>query len=93
MKQDPTSAFLYTAIAENKLKIGQVQEALEYIDKAIKLDPSLREPYVMAGISDGLIRQGCRSGRLLCAQPLKLDPSKEDAYLHLAVLPDPAVRV
>src|SRR5689334_2479456 len=49
IEADPSSAFLHAAIAEIKLKIGQVQEAMEYIDKAIKLDPALREPYVMAG--------------------------------------------
>ena len=46
---DPDSAFLNASLAEVKLKIGQVQEALEYINRSIKLDPSYRPAYLMAG--------------------------------------------
>jgi tetratricopeptide (TPR) repeat protein len=84
VEEDPASAFLYTAIAENKLKIGLVQEALESINKAIKLDPALREPYVMAGILMASAGKDAEAvGYLRTA--VKLDPAKEDAYLHLAV--------
>src|ERR1039457_6178897 len=84
LEEDPASAFLYTAIAENKLKIGQVQEALENINKAITLDPAFREPYVMAGILMASAGKDSEAvGYLRTA--VKLDPTKEDAYLHLAV--------
>lgn len=84
IEQDPSSAFLYSAMAENKLKIGQVQEALENINRAIKLDPSFREPYVMAGVLMASAGKDTEAvGYLRTA--IKLDPSKEDAYLHLAV--------
>lgn len=81
---DPSSAFLHTAVAEVKLKIGQVSEALEYISNAIKLDPDYREPYVLAGTimaSSGKDLEA--AGYLRTA--VKLDPSKEEAYLQLAV--------
>lgn len=82
--EDPASAFLYAAIAENKLKIGQVQEALENINKAINLDPAFREPYVMAGILMASAGKDSEAAGYL-RTAVKLDPGKEDAYLHLAV--------
>ena len=81
---DPTSAFLYAAVAEVKLKIGQINEALEYIKNSIKLDPSYRTPYILAGTvmaSSGKDQEAV--GYLRTA--VKLDPTKDDAYLQLAV--------
>lgn len=82
--QDPNSAFLYTSLAEVKIKIGQIPEALEYIDKAIKLDPSYREPYLMAGSIMAASGKDSEATAYL-RKAVQLDPSKEDAYLHLAV--------
>lgn len=84
VEADPTAAFLYAAIAENKLKIGQVQEALENVNKAIALDPAFREPYVMAGILMASAGKDTEAAGYL-RTAVKLDPTKEDAYLHLAV--------
>jgi tetratricopeptide (TPR) repeat protein len=84
IEEEPDSAFLHAAIAENKLKIGQVQEALEYIFKAIKLDPAFREPYVMAGVLMASAGKDVEAAGYL-RTAVKLDPAKEDAYLHLAV--------
>src|SRR5512133_1788152 len=47
---EPDSAILHGEVAEIKLKIGQAPEALEYINKAIALDPNYRPPYVLGGI-------------------------------------------
>lgn len=80
---DPSSAFLHSAVAEIKLKIGQVQEALEYIHKAIKLDPAFREPYVMGGVLMATAGKDLEAVEFL-RKAVKLDPAKEDAYLHLA---------
>jgi len=45
IERDPDSALLHSEVAEIKLKIGQVPEALEYIAKAIKLfQPTLVTP-------------------------------------------------
>lgn len=81
---DSESAFLHTAIAEIKLKIGQVLESLEFLNKSIKLDPSYREPYVMAGAIKASAGKDFEAADYL-RKAIKLDPSKEDAYLQLAV--------
>lgn len=81
---DSSSAFLYSSIAEIKLKIGQTAEAVEYLKKAIKLDPSYRPPFVMAGSIMAAAGKDWDAVEYL-RKALKLDPSKEDAYLHLAI--------
>ena len=81
---DPGSAFLYSAMAEYKLKIGQVQEALENINKAIKLDPSFRPPYLMAGALLAATGKDAEAAVYL-RKAIQLDPTKEDAYLQLVI--------
>ncbi len=84
IERDPTSAFLSSAMAENKLKTGQVQDALDNIQRAIQQDPTFREPYVMAGVLMASAGKDAEAvGYLRTA--IQLDPSREDAYLHLAV--------
>jgi len=81
---DPDSAFLYSAMAEYKLKIGQVQEALEYINKSIKLDPAYRPPYLMAGALMAATGKDAEAAVYL-RKAIELDPTKEDAYLQLVI--------
>jgi tetratricopeptide (TPR) repeat protein len=81
---DPDSAFLYTSMAEFKLKIGQVQEAMEYINKAIELDPAYRPPYLIAGALMAATGKDAEAAVYL-RTAIKLDPSKEDAYLQLVI--------
>jgi len=57
---------------------------LEYIEKAIKLDPDYRPPYVIAGILMSSAGKDWEAADYL-RKAVKLDPSKEDAYLHLAL--------
>ncbi len=81
---DPQSAFLHTALAEYKLKIGQVSEALDFINKAIKLDPDYRPPYVMAGSIMSASGRDAEAADYL-RKAVQLDPAKDEAYLQLAV--------
>jgi len=79
---EPDSALMHGEIAEIKLKIGQIHEAFEYIDKAIALDPEYRPPYLLGGVmmaSAGKDREAVDYLR----KAVKLDPARDDAYLHL----------
>jgi tetratricopeptide (TPR) repeat protein len=84
IRLDPDSAFLYTSMAEVKLKIGQVQEAMEYIRKSIELDPAYRPPYLIAGAVLSATGKDAEAAEYL-RTAIKLDPSKEDAYLQLVI--------
>jgi predicted Zn-dependent protease len=63
LAMEPDSAFLHCAMGETKMKAGQVQEELEHINKAIKLDPSTVNPMLLR-CADGNCRQGQGSGGL-----------------------------
>jgi len=81
---DPDSAFLNSSMAAVKLKIGQIQEAMDYCNKAIALDPTYRPPYLLAGsIMAATGKDSEATGYLRKA--IELDPNKEDAYLQMTV--------
>ncbi len=84
IEDNPGSAFLHTSAGEIKLKIGQTQEALHYLNKAIQLEPSYRPPFVMIGSLMAAAGKDWEAADYL-RKAVKLDPSKEDAYLHLAI--------
>lgn len=81
---EPDSAVLHGEVADIKLKIGQIPEALEYINSAIALDENYRPPFVLGGVLMAAAGKDLEAADFL-RKAVKIDPSKEDAYLHLAL--------
>jgi tetratricopeptide (TPR) repeat protein len=81
---EPDSAKLYSEMADIKFKIGQIPEALEYINKAIELDPNYRPPFLLGGVLMSSSGKDLEAADYL-RKAIKIDPTKEDAYLHLVM--------
>jgi tetratricopeptide (TPR) repeat protein len=81
VRQDPRSAFLHKKIAEIcKITNRKTAEC----DKALSYDPDYRPAHMLAGIIEAALGDD-KEAIVHFKRAKELDPSKEDAYINLAV--------
>jgi tetratricopeptide (TPR) repeat protein len=79
---DSNSPYPVMLEAEILARSGQIQEALNELDRAIELAPDYRDPYLLGGSIMTTLGKPKEASDYL-RNAVRLDPGREDAVLHL----------